>query len=152
MPLPSISLSDLGPEVVVDDTGGSAPSTGADKHTDVNYPPKLTAIDPAASVAFDTDSLNVAQKPSDATMKVKLVLSGAVGANTTMFNVAFGSSYRNRQEQDCPPIVIGIDETINLTAGIKVLNVTHVGFSVRSDFGAVAGTYYLRFVTVPTAS
>lgn len=152
MPLPSVSLSDLGPEVLVDDTGGSAQSGGADKHSDTSYPPKLTAIDPQATVSFDTDGLNVAQKPTDATMKVKLVLSGAIGANSTMFNVAFGNSYRNKQDQDSPPIVMGIDETINSTAGIKVVNVTHVGFSVRSDFGTANGTYYLRFVTVPTAS
>lgn len=135
----------LGPEVIVSD-GASAPSSVTDKHGDPDFAPKVASMHADITVTFDHDPPNTHYRETDYAIKLKVIAANTIPAATALFQIGYGSTFRNAKENDVPPIVVMTDLTA--TPGpARVTNVSAGGFIVTSGFGLNAGTYLFQFVT-----
>lgn len=135
----------LGPEVIVSD-GSSSPSSGTDKHGDPDFPPKVVSMHADVTVTFDHDPPNNHYRETDYAIKLKVIVANTIPAATALFQIGYGSTFRNSKENDVPPIVVMTDLTTP-PGPARVTSVTPGGFIATSGFGLNAGTYLFQYVT-----
>lgn len=133
-PLP-VFQTNLGPEVTVDQGGGSSPNSpsGADIHRDSTKAPKLTPLVAGVTPEFDKEGVNSDYRPIDAAIKIKITLTANIGPGVAFLRVDFGSEYVDKFGKPLPPIVLIVEEQSGSSPVWRTSALSSTGFGLLSE-------------------